>query len=171
MEGHASSSDIISALRDIRRGQSQLAAAIESLSERLESGDPAASAPPGPVASDAKFSGASSIAQAPDATGVEGQSSLTDNSPDGVAEDSPVVKAAPPRSGFTSRIILTCVWPRLCSKNHLLTHTRSTYPKQIGIDPLPMDWGNPDPMKRGPVAVARSPSTIRRRNGLFKPTL
>ncbi|GJN81135.1 hypothetical protein PLIIFM63780_004667 [Purpureocillium lilacinum] len=148
MEGHASSSDIISALRDIRRGQSQLAAAIESLSERLESGDPAASAPPGPVASDAKFSGASSIAQAPDATGVEGQSSLTDNSPDGVAEDSPVVKAAPPRSGFTSRIILT------------------TYPKQIGIDPLPMDWGNPDPMKRGPVAVARSPSTIRRRNGL-----
>ncbi|KAL3955228.1 hypothetical protein ACCO45_010791 [Purpureocillium lilacinum] len=89
-----------------------------------------------------------SFEPAPDATGVEGQSSLTDNSPDGVAEDSPVVKAAPPRSGFTSRIILT------------------TYPKQIGIDPLPMDWGNPDPMKRGPVAVARSPSTIRRRNAI-----
>ncbi|KID69802.1 GTP cyclohydrolase, partial [Metarhizium hybridum] len=53
-----------------------------------------------------------------------------------------------PRSPFTSRIILT------------------TYPKQIGIDPLRMDWGNPDPTKRGPVVVSRSPSTIRRRNGL-----
>lgn len=41
-----------------------------------------------------------------------------------------------------------------------------TYPKQIGIDPLPMDWGNPDAIKRGPVVVSRSPSTIRRRNGL-----
>ena len=43
-----------------------------------------------------------------------------------------------------------------------------TYPKQIGIEPLTMDWGNPDPLKRGPVVVSRSPSTIGRRNGLSK---
>ncbi|EEU44602.1 uncharacterized protein NECHADRAFT_105227 [Fusarium vanettenii 77-13-4] len=57
---------------------------------------------------------------------------------------------APPtpsqRQGFTSRIILT------------------TYPKQIGIKPLPMDWGNSDPSKRGPIVVSRAASTIRRRN-------
>lgn len=50
-------------------------------------------------------------------------------------------------STTTSRIILT------------------TYPGQSGIDPLPMDWGNPDPQQRGPVVVSRSQSTIRRRNG------
>ena len=52
-------------------------------------------------------------------------------------------------SSATSRIILT------------------TYPGQSGIDPLPMDWGNRDPQKRGPVVVSRTQSTIRRRNGEF----
>lgn len=48
----------------------------------------------------------------------------------------------------TSRIILT------------------TYPGQSGINPLPMDWGNKDPQKRGPVVVGRAQSTIRRRNAI-----
>ncbi|KAJ2900197.1 GTP cyclohydrolase II [Zalerion maritima] len=56
--------------------------------------------------------------------------------------------AAGGKSGFTSRIVLT------------------TYPKQIGINPFPMDWGNPDPVKRGPVVVSRYPTTIRRRNAI-----
>ena len=47
----------------------------------------------------------------------------------------------------TSRIILT------------------TYPGQSGIDPLPMNWGHPDALKRGPVVVSRNQSTVRRRNG------
>ena len=41
----------------------------------------------------------------------------------------------------------------------------TTYPGQSGIDPVVMNWGEKDPAKRGPVVVARSPSTIRRRNG------
>lgn len=52
------------------------------------------------------------------------------------------------KSGFTSRIVLT------------------TYPKQIGIDPIPLQWGNADPERRGPVVVSRLPSTIRRRNAI-----
>ena len=56
----------------------------------------------------------------------------------------------PRRGSATSRIILT------------------TYPGQSGIDPLPMDWGNPDHQKRGPVIVSRSQSTIRRRNGKYQ---
>ena len=47
----------------------------------------------------------------------------------------------------TSRIILT------------------TYPGQSGIDPLLMNWGHPDALKRGPVVVSRNQSTVRRRNG------
>ena len=54
---------------------------------------------------------------------------------------------ATPRSNTSSRIILT------------------TYPGQSGIDPFMMRWGHKDPMQRGPVVVARTQSTIRRRNG------
>lgn len=43
---------------------------------------------------------------------------------------------------------------------------RSTYPKQIGIKPLPLNWGHVDPNQRGPVVVSRATSTIRRRNGM-----
>ncbi|KAK3995671.1 GTP cyclohydrolase N terminal-domain-containing protein [Cladorrhinum sp. PSN332] len=59
------------------------------------------------------------------------------------APGSPEVK-----SGFSSRVILT------------------TYPKQIGIKPLPLNWGAADPVERGPVVVSRSPSTIGRRNAI-----
>ena len=59
----------------------------------------------------------------------------------------PASATSPPRSSATARIILT------------------TYPGQSGIDPLPMRWGHPDPMQRGPVVVTRSQSTLRRRNG------
>jgi len=40
----------------------------------------------------------------------------------------------------------------------------TTHPEQA--DPLPNHWGNADATKRGPVVVARSPSTIRRRNAI-----
>lgn len=61
-------------------------------------------------------------------------------------------QAPPPtmdsKSSFSSRVVLT------------------TYPKQIGIKPLPMDWGAADPLQRGPVTVSRSPTTIGRRNAI-----
>lgn len=41
----------------------------------------------------------------------------------------------------------------------------TTYPGQSGIDPVVLNWGHRDPIRRGPVVVSRSQSTIRRRNG------
>jgi GTP cyclohydrolase II len=52
------------------------------------------------------------------------------------------------KGSTTSRIILT------------------TYPGQSGINPVPLDWGNPNPAKRGPVVVSRHYNTIRRRNAI-----
>jgi GTP cyclohydrolase N terminal len=40
-----------------------------------------------------------------------------------------------------------------------------TYPKQAGVNPVPMDWGNSDAQSRGPVVVSHSASTVKRRNG------
>ncbi|PHH73860.1 hypothetical protein CDD83_4657 [Cordyceps sp. RAO-2017] len=70
------------------------------------------------------------------------------NSPTVKDADSSLTVSAIPKSVFPSRIVLT------------------TYPKQIGIDPIPIHWGNSDHLKRGPVIVSRSPSTIRRRNAI-----
>ncbi|MCJ1309988.1 putative GTP cyclohydrolase [Agyrium rufum] len=61
---------------------------------------------------------------------------------------SPTIAASPQRSGGATRIILT------------------TYPGQSGIDPLPMSWGNKDPMLRGPVVVSRNQRSLRRRNAI-----
>jgi len=63
--------------------------------------------------------------------------------------------SSPPRerrtsTTYSSRIILT------------------TYPGQSGIDPIPMNWGDPNPMKRGPVVVSRAANTVRKRNGVFR---
>ena len=55
------------------------------------------------------------------------------------------------------------------SRKHSATATSriilTTYPGQSGIDPLVINWGHPDALKRGPVVVSRNQSTIRRRNG------
>lgn len=63
------------------------------------------------------------------------------------AKESSSASTQAEKSGFTSRIILT------------------TYPKQIGINPIPLNWGAPGP-ERGPVVVSRSSSTIRKRNAI-----
>ncbi|KAI0490748.1 GTP cyclohydrolase N terminal-domain-containing protein [Xylaria cf. heliscus] len=63
------------------------------------------------------------------------------------SKESSSVKAEAEKSGFSSRIILT------------------TYPKQIGINPIPLNWGAPGP-ERGPVVVSRASSTIRKRNAI-----
>lgn len=73
--------------------------------------------------------------------------------PDTAPEEKAVSEGLPgtstsSRNTMSSRIILT------------------TYPKQTGIQPLPMRWGHPDPKQRGPVVVSRATSTIRRRNAI-----
>ncbi|CAK7270001.1 Uracil-regulated protein 1 [Sporothrix epigloea] len=76
---------------------------------------------------------------------------------DGITSDAPIEETAlasspssPTLSGskLSSRIVLT------------------TYPKQIGINPFPMNWGAQDPTERGPIVVSRASSTIRRRNAI-----
>ncbi|KAI9790372.1 MAG: putative GTP cyclohydrolase [Peltula sp. TS41687] len=61
---------------------------------------------------------------------------------------SPAPSSRKQRAGQISRVILT------------------TYPGQIGIDPIPMNWGHKDPKTRGPVVVTRTKGTIGRRNAI-----
>lgn len=82
------------------------------------------------------------VHSSPSAVGLRGEIEETRTPPPG----SPGRKQQ--RAGPTSRVILT------------------TYPRQIGIDPIPMNWGHSDSNTRGPVVVSRTRSTIGRRNGM-----
>lgn len=142
--------DIKGALKHIAESQSQLVSAFDTLSHRVDELAHSKTAQPTrpDVRSDNSNVALQSAAALSSAAGLPVQSpSLL---PADAGSASPGGATSPPgvKSGFTSRIILT------------------TYPKQIGINPLPMDWGNPDPLQRGPVAVSRSTSTIRRRNAI-----
>ena len=62
-------------------------------------------------------------------------------------EDSPSAAKGGRRSSLASKITLT------------------SYPGQAGVDPITLNWGEPDPIVRGPIIVGRNPNTLRRRNG------
>ena len=83
--------------------------------------------------------------------------------------DERVARASSPGSGSTGPSEAPSDGECLYERKHSATATSrivlTTYPKQSGIDPLLMNWGHDDALKRGPVVVSRSQNTIRRRNG------
>ncbi|KAK1835832.1 GTP cyclohydrolase N terminal-domain-containing protein [Podospora conica] len=130
--------EVRDALKAIAEGQASLLSAVSSVSKRVDNIE--------------KERGiASGITN--DAVKTDTDAPLADGTPllpadAGSQSPPPLLAAADTPSGFSSRIILT------------------TYPKQIGIKPLPMEWGHADPLKRGPVTVSRNSSTIRKRNAI-----
>ncbi|KAF5233254.1 hypothetical protein FANTH_12620 [Fusarium anthophilum] len=131
-------SSMLEALQEIQRTQALLVNAVESLSGRSieeSGGDVGKNTILEPGSREDDNEGGTPSVDVPAASGDKLKAPALP-SPDQRQQQ-----------GFTSRIILT------------------TYPKQIGINPLPMDWGNQDPVKRGPIVVSRATSTIRRRNG------
>ncbi|KAJ9424705.1 GTP cyclohydrolase [Fusarium oxysporum] len=135
-------SSMLEALQEIQRTQALLVNAVESLSGRSieeSGGDVGKNTILEPGSREDDNEGGTPSVEVPAASGDKLKA--------------PALPSSEQRQqqGFTSRIILT------------------TYPKQIGINPLPMDWGNQDPVKRGPIVVSRAASTIRRRNGSSVP--
>lgn len=152
-------SDVMDALRDIQKSQSTLLAAISSLSSSAlkSSGTSVSASSVARLQSDYEPESVNGpIAEEPieEDTSIDPATTL----------QAPAPSSPSQRPAFTSRIILTFVTPSTVARRRL-TRAFSTYPKQIGINPLPMDWGNPEPQQRGPIVVSRAPSTIRRRNG------
>ena len=144
--------EVRGALKAIAQSQAQLLSAFDSVSQRVSNleksnaGNLGGSASRVEDAGNASESGVTGRSATPLVAGFSKTPPLL---PADAGSQSPPPLASPDvHSGFSSRIILT------------------TYPKQIGIKPLPMEWGEADPLKRGPVAVSRSASTIRRRNAI-----
>lgn len=144
--------DILATLKQIQGGHTQLSASVDSIRERIDvldfHNDVRQIAHPGsnlesPPSKDGTH--VSPIMSTPlHTTEEELKNDDTISSTAKRPYDSPQVDRKAPT---TSRIILT------------------TYPGQSGIDPIPLDWGNSEPMKRGPVVVSRHQNTVRRRNG------
>ncbi|KAI1138942.1 GTP cyclohydrolase N terminal-domain-containing protein [Hypoxylon sp. FL0543] len=138
--GGVNMADVLDALKSIQESQSRLASEVESVSYRLDALAPSLRAP-SPDISRASPTPLAGVPTTPAQSALAAGESEADKTPPAAKEAIQAQKA-----GFTSRIILT------------------TYPKQIGINPLPLHWGAPEAATRGPVVVSRSSSTIRRRN-------
>ncbi|KAK1657605.1 GTP cyclohydrolase II [Colletotrichum godetiae] len=135
--GDGSLAEVMSSLKSIQQTQSDLVAAVDSLNQRYQQL---------PVDSDVAGE-VPERSRTPEPSDVVGDSAKSSSSD--LTLQAPAVPSSPSqRSGLTSRIILT------------------TYPKQIGINPLTMKWGESDPHRRGPVVVSRSSTTIGRRNAV-----
>ncbi|KAK0720483.1 GTP cyclohydrolase N terminal-domain-containing protein [Lasiosphaeris hirsuta] len=137
--------EVRNALQAISQSQTLLLSAFESVSQRVNKLEETRADTPSPETNGS----VSEDAGRSDTPLVSGYAKTPPLLPaDAGSQSPPPVASTDSQSGFSSRIILT------------------TYPKQIGIKPLPMEWGAADPEKRGPVAVSRSASTIRRRNAI-----
>ncbi|KAL2879355.1 hypothetical protein SGCOL_005220 [Colletotrichum sp. CLE4] len=114
--GDGSLAEVMSSLKSIQQTQSDLVAAVDSLNQRYQQL---------PVDSDVAGE-VPERSRTPEPSDVVGDSAKSSSSD--LTLQAPAVPSSPSqRSGLTSRIILT------------------TYPKQIGINPLTMKWGESDP--------------------------
>jgi len=138
--------EVTETLRLLRQGQSQLMATLESLSSQM--GVPNTQGSPSTQVLGEPLKLGKSVASE-DAAPSSNEPVIRSQFAEDTSLPAPATPTSPTqKSALTQRIILT------------------TYPKQIGINPFPMDWGNPDPAKRGPVVVSRLPNTVRRRNAI-----
>lgn len=138
--------DVKEALKAISLGQTKLLSAVETVSQRVAELEKAREderrRPSGPVSDGLKRT------VTPLAGGFTPSPAAVMPAEAGTQSPPPSAASSEFKSSFSSRVVLT------------------TYPKQIGIKPLPMEWGAADPLERGPVTVSRSPSTIGRRNAI-----
>jgi GTP cyclohydrolase II len=142
--------DISSTLKKMQQDHAQLAANVETIQSRVDMSNSFSqfrsqtqarnSIPNGSPSLDpkevAKY--ASGLSSSPPPSATLGEAAI----------GKPIPAAHARKPSITSRIILT------------------TYPGQSGIDPIPLEWGESSPDKRGPVVVSRGNNTIRRRNAL-----
>ncbi|KAK4127706.1 hypothetical protein N657DRAFT_653859 [Parathielavia appendiculata] len=136
--------DVKEALKAISLGQAKLLSAVETLSQRVAELE---------KEEDRRRPGSSGTdglkrTETPLAGGYTPSPSAVLPAEAGTQSPPPMAASPDFKSSFSSRVVLT------------------TYPKQLGIRPLPLEWGAADPLQRGPVTVSRSPSTIGRRNAI-----
>lgn len=137
--------EILSGLKLLQKDQTNLALVVEKLDKRISGLNG------GGRTREDFSSGLSRVNASPgslDSTRKE--QTITEKS---LAQESEDNVAPLRRASATSKIILT------------------SYPGQVGVDPLNMNWGHSDPAQRGPVVVSRQGNTIRRRNGKIYPPL
>ena len=130
--------EILDTLRSFKQGHKELTASVKTIEDRLNTSS--------------SLTGSQLLQSSPALRPLEVASSPKSLPADRTTESAFHEKGSPGAHSVgattSSKIILT------------------TYPHQSGIDPIIMNWGDSDPLQRGPVVVSRAPSTIRRRNGM-----
>ena len=144
-------SEILVTMKKMQQDHTQLAANVEQIQSRVDMSNSFSQFRPQQRSSLGKDSPSLDPIQV--ARAANGLSSSPPSNTHLEPPSSPLKSSSTPppvtrKSSITSRIILT------------------TYPGQSGIDPIPLEWGEENPEKRGPVVVSRHHNTIRRRNAI-----
>ena len=157
MDDQDLSKRILASLQSLQDGYSSLAASVRAIEDRLSDSNAAALSKYGvadkPILNKSESDDKAQIIPFQAGGNVAG----VPKSPEFIAQDASLEKVDHAAVSTSNRTTGHSV-PKI-----ILT----TYPGQSGIDPIPLRWGNADPTERGPVAVSRAPSTIRRRNGML----
>lgn len=136
--------EILLNLKTLRAEQAHLSAAVDAISGQVNVLQVSAQAQRPAAASPGSEFWSSSMKRASDAFGA---TTRADQSPG---------RSESPGSRSPHRLRTASLASKI---------TLTSYPGQSGVDPLPLNWGNPDPSIRGPIVVGRSQNTLRKRNG------
>lgn len=132
--------EILSSLNSLRLEQTQLSTAVETINGRVNALAGVKQSREG-IAHDASYPSPKIGPSSPKLIPRSQQSRESRGSIDGYGRDlngtSPsLLSSSPRRPSVSSKIILT------------------SYPGQAGVDPLPMEWGERDPLKRGRMYIS-----------------
>lgn len=155
---------ILESLKSLKTDHSQLASQVDAISGRLnvlsEVQLTKAVVAPSNITSSNSALSAPSVSRNGNGSTHENGKAASSTSP--IPSPSPLSSPSIPPLGAT-------VSPQIVPRRSSVGSSKiilTSYPGQSGVDPVPLHWGNPDPMIRGPVVVSRNPGTIRKRNAI-----
>ena len=136
-------SEILSTLKKMQVDHAHLASNVESLQSRVETTHSL-----NQLRNQSRGSIRDSPSLDPLSLPKASANGMSSSPPSSSSLEKPPSSPTARKTSITSRIILT------------------TYPGQSGIDPIPLNLGQPNPVERGPVIVSRHHNTLRRRNAI-----
>lgn len=152
--------EILENLKSLKTDHSQLAAQVDAISGKVN------------VLSEVQLAKAVAVPVHQVVTSTNGSASATTAARNGNGNGNSTTSPLPTPSPSSSPAINplnASISPQITPRRTSVGSSKiilTSYPGQSGVDPIPLHWGSPDPMMRGPVIVSRNHGTIRRRNAI-----
>ncbi|TPX47457.1 GTP cyclohydrolase II [Synchytrium endobioticum] len=143
---------ILSAIADIKKDQNALAAKVETYQKETKEEFKRISS---------HFTAHSHSGLSPRVSKVHSNEKYVDSDEDDNVSTISQSSARPPPASISPSTRASTLPPLY---NHRIVLT--TYPGQVGVNPVPLTWGASDPKVRGPILASRIPNSLKLRNAI-----